>query len=120
MRLAELRKKAGLSQGKLAQGLGISQNAVSQYENGTREPTLAKLKELADFFGVSVDYLLGDDNDGTLAVISQDDLNKAIEDNEKLKVATRAFDLIMSMPPEMQKAAIVQLQALAALNQKNI
>ena len=59
MRLAELRKARGLSQRQLAEDLQISQNSISQYELGKREPNQNTLLALANYFAVSVDYLLG-------------------------------------------------------------
>ncbi len=61
MRLKELRNKLGLSQTQLANQIGIAQNTLSQYEKGTRQPDHETLKKLADYFDVSIDYLLGRD-----------------------------------------------------------
>lgn len=58
MRLKELRKKKRISQLKLAMDLGMNQNSISRYENGEREADYATLIAFADYFGVSVDYLL--------------------------------------------------------------
>ncbi|MBE6654092.1 MAG: helix-turn-helix transcriptional regulator [Ruminococcaceae bacterium] len=59
MRLSELRKKRGISQLKLAMDLNMNQNSISRYENGEREADYATLIKLADYFDVSIDYLLG-------------------------------------------------------------
>ena len=59
MRLRELRKKHKLSQLKLAMDLGLNQNSISRYESGEREADYATLICLADYFKVSIDYLLG-------------------------------------------------------------
>lgn len=58
MRLKELRKKRGISQLKLAMDLGLNQNSISRYEAGVREADYATLIAFADYFDVSVDYLL--------------------------------------------------------------
>lgn len=58
MRLKELRKSKGISQLKLAMDINTSQNTISRYENGEREPGINELIKLADYFNVSVDYLL--------------------------------------------------------------
>lgn len=57
--LTHLRKEAGYSQKKVAEALGISQALLSHYEKGIRECGLLFLVRAADFYGVSVDYLLG-------------------------------------------------------------
>lgn len=58
-RLKELREKNGYLQKFVADKLGIRSNTLSGYENGTRSPDPDMLKELADFYNVSIDYLLG-------------------------------------------------------------
>ena len=58
MRLKELRKKRNITQLKLAMDLGLNQNAISRYETGEREADYKTLIALADYFGVSIDYLL--------------------------------------------------------------
>jgi len=59
MRLKELREKRRISQVTLAMELNLSQNSISRYETGEREADYATLIAIADYFGVSVDYLLG-------------------------------------------------------------
>ena len=58
-RLSELREKLNLSQKEVAHDLGITPQAISLYETGKREPKLETWKELANYFNVSVPYLLG-------------------------------------------------------------
>ncbi len=58
MRLKQLRKEKGISQLKLAMDLHMNQNSISRYECGEREADYATLIKFADYFGVSVDYLL--------------------------------------------------------------
>jgi transcriptional regulator with XRE-family HTH domain len=57
--LKKLREKAGLSQQKLANQLGITQQSIHSYENGVYEPDIATLKQIAAYFDTSVDYLIG-------------------------------------------------------------
>ncbi len=58
MRLKYLRKQRNISQIKLAIDLNLSQNSISRYENGEREADYKTLIAFADYFNVSVDYLL--------------------------------------------------------------
>ena len=58
MRLKQLRRQRGISQLKLAMDLGLNQNSISRYESGEREADYQTLIRLADYFNVSVDYLL--------------------------------------------------------------
>ena len=59
VRLKELRKKKGVSQLRLATDLNTTQNTISRYETGEREPGIDELIKIADYFNVSVDYLIG-------------------------------------------------------------
>ena len=54
-----LRKQHNLSQKEIGNIFHASQNTVSQWENGTRKPSYDIIQEIADYFDVSVDYLLG-------------------------------------------------------------
>ena len=58
-KLKELRTEKGLSQRKLGEILGVCNQAVSFWETGSREPDLDTIIKIADFFDVSVDFLLG-------------------------------------------------------------
>lgn len=55
----ELRKEAGISQAQLSKEIGVSQRAVSLWEEGRNEPKATYIFRLAVFFDVSADYLLG-------------------------------------------------------------
>ena len=58
MRLKEIRKTRGISQLKLSMDLNTSQNTISRYETGEREPGINELIKIANYFNISVDYLL--------------------------------------------------------------
>ena len=58
MRLKQLRKAKNISQLKLALDLNMSQNTISRYETGEREADYKTLISIADYFNVSIDYLL--------------------------------------------------------------
>ena len=58
-RLKKLRKDRKISQLKLALDLNMNQNSISRYENGEREADYETLIKIADYFDVSLDYLLG-------------------------------------------------------------
>ena len=55
----ELREKRGMSQVRLAIELDLNQNTISRYESGAREADYRTLIAIADYFEVSLDYLLG-------------------------------------------------------------
>ena len=56
--LKSLRKIEGLTQRELAEKVGLKQNSYSDWENGKLEPNIEMLVKLADYFGVSIDYLM--------------------------------------------------------------
>ncbi|MCH5303648.1 MAG: helix-turn-helix transcriptional regulator [Ruminococcus sp.] len=58
-RLKELRTQKHLSQTRLALDLNMNQNTICRYETGVREADYKTLIILADYFDVSIDYLLG-------------------------------------------------------------
>jgi transcriptional regulator with XRE-family HTH domain len=58
-RLSELRKKNHLKQDDVANILGVVRSTYGNYEQGTREMDLAAILKLADYYKVSLDYLLG-------------------------------------------------------------
>ncbi len=60
-RLKELREERGLSQTKLAEQLGTTQQTIHKYEHGTSEPEQKMLKRISDFFNVTTDYLIDHD-----------------------------------------------------------
>ena len=60
--LRKLRKSKGLTQTEIAQFIGITQNSYSYWENDKVKIDNASIVKLADFFGVSVDYLIGRDD----------------------------------------------------------
>jgi transcriptional regulator with XRE-family HTH domain len=62
VRLKELRKERKILQRQVAEAINCSQAVYSRYESGEREPSKEILAALADFYGVSVDYLLGRDD----------------------------------------------------------
>lgn len=58
-RLKDLRCKNGITQAALGKMLGVRQDAISTYERGRNYPEVRNLIILADYFGVSIDYLVG-------------------------------------------------------------
>ncbi len=58
MKLKKLRQQKGISQLKLALDLSTNQNTISRYESGKREMDYATLIKIADYFDVSIDYIL--------------------------------------------------------------
>lgn len=79
-RLKQLRNEKGLYQKELADIIGVSRPTVTQYENGTRTPDQVTLQKIADFFNISLDYLLGRTDEPSPA----DKIKSAISDDPVL------------------------------------
>lgn len=76
LRIKELRERRNLNQEGLAQKISVSQSTISAYEVGERTPDLSTLISLAQFFDVSVDYLIG------LSNVKQRIVNSDLPPNE--------------------------------------
>lgn len=61
MRLKQIMTETGVTQRQVAEAIGVTEPALNHYINGRREPDIATLVKLADYFDVSIDYLVGRD-----------------------------------------------------------
>lgn len=69
MNIKDIRTRKNMTQADVANALGVSSVVYSRYETGSRQPSIEVLIQMADIFGVTVDYLLGrqDIEDSTLS-----------------------------------------------------
>lgn len=93
MNLVKLRKENKKSQQDIAKLLNITQASYSRYENNQSEPDLNTLIKLADFYGVSLDYLCGHETKYMLDISSLNDYKKEVVD--KLKQLNEVNDYIL-------------------------
>ena len=106
LRLKELRENAGLSQYSFAAKFGVAQSTVGSWEAGKREPNFETMGRLADFFHVSVDYLLGRTDDPV-----------DYEDNDL--IAQISYSTLKAFDGDVKKAYAFQKQVdKDALNEK--
>ncbi len=84
--ISELRKQNKLTQSELAEKLNYTDKAVSKWERGESVPDVAVLKNIADLFGVTVDYLITTEHN-----ISDSDLQVVPESIQKITKRNRAF-----------------------------
>ena len=83
MNIKDIRLRKGLTQADVAAALGVSSVVYSRYETGKRQPSIDMLIQMADIFGVTVDFLLG----------RQDIEDSALSDYElQLLIASRKAD----------------------------
>lgn len=81
-RIAQLRRRRGLSQANLAKALGISTSAIAMYEQGRREPSVSIIIALAATLDVTIDYLL------TGQPPAKPSLDPGIDNNHSQLIAT--------------------------------
>lgn len=70
--IIELRRRGGITQAELAERLNYTDKAISKWERGASIPDITVLKEIADLFGVTVDYLITEEHNVDLPVISKE------------------------------------------------
>lgn len=93
-RLRQVRLSKGMNQKELAEALNLSQAAISGYETGKYDPGMKIWKSIAEYFGVSVDYLIED-------VPEEKTEDPTGIPDEVLLLA----EVFKSLPPEAQKEA---------------
>ncbi|MEX1376218.1 MAG: helix-turn-helix transcriptional regulator [Eubacteriales bacterium] len=86
--LRKIRKENGMTMKDLADKIGVSESAISQYENGKRQPGFETLKELSGIFNVSVDYLLDIDSGNEYSISKQE--RELLEIYKKAKQSDKA------------------------------
>lgn len=86
--LLELREKHGLTQNQLAQRLGLKNSTISKYETSNVPPPALMVRKIAKTFGVSSDYLLGIEPQGTISLYGLT--------SEQLKITTDLVELFRS------------------------
>lgn len=90
-KIQELRKKNGLSQEQLAEQLGVSRQAISKWESGQSAPDIDKIVLLSEFFRISTDYLLKQENEVSEDSVKQEEYT--IEVN--VKMSKKAFSYLL-------------------------
>ncbi len=103
IRVRELREAKGLQQKELAIDLCVSQPTISDWESGRKIPSSRSTKKLADYFNVSIDYLLGRDDEKN-APAPKDGDGLDAEQVEIVKLYEKA-------PPALRAAALAVLKS---------
>lgn len=101
-RIRQLRKTRGLSQAQVAAELNVHQTAVSQWETGRTDPDIESARALSDFFGVSLDYLLGHDLQNNEMDEVYLNLARAARDRD-LKLNDRDIDFILDFAQRLKE-----------------
>lgn len=111
-KIKELRKNSKITQEQLGNAIGVSKMAISYFEKGKKSPGRESLEKIADYFGVTTDYLLGRSEDP--------ELNEE-EDKAVSKEGKNIMSLIESLPEDERKKAWEQLEMYVTYmqNKKN-
>lgn len=108
LRIREIRKKCGLTMKELGDRVGVSESAISQYETGKRQPDYETLLKIADYFGVSVDYLLGKEG-GAAADPELEELLEVLRSRKEMRVL---FSLAKGASKEDIEQAVRIIEAI--------
>ena len=109
-KIKELRNEHNITMKKLGEIVGVSESAISQYENGKRQPDIETLKVFADFFNVSIDYLLGKSD-----LRSPLDIPEHIEGIANLVLRMRSDDEFSDIINKINELSPEQLKAISTI-----
>lgn len=110
-RIEELRNSKGISQGKLEKELGFSNGSISKWKNSIPNPE--RLKKLADYFGVSVDYLMtGEETNGYYLNEETAKIAQEIYENDRI-----LFDVYRSTSKDRLVAYAMKLEELRKMEE---
>lgn len=98
-KLVELRTSKGVTQEDVAQSLSISNKTVSKWENGASTPDLPMIVELAKYYGVTTDTLLGLSEDKKQS--TAEEIRSLFEGLDRRESVLKAFETIRSLVPTM-------------------
>ncbi len=102
-RLAYLRKKNEYTQQRIADFLGITRPAYSAYERGTREPDFETLQQLANFYDVTIDYLLGRTDNPSSDISIAHDGGPQYEDEDEREFIEQQLEQYRKMKKRFQE-----------------
>lgn len=94
-KLKEIRKRFGLSQEQLAEIMNVSRQAITKWENDGGMPDISNLQELSKVFGITIDYLL--DNENTLPALA---MRKKLDKNQHKNKLTMYCEVLKEYYPE--------------------
>lgn len=112
--LKAARKKSGKTQKEVAEGIGIGQGTYKNYETGAREPNGDTLVAIANYFGVSTDYLLG--RPGAAPPI--DGLSEMIAQNAANDIEKTLLEMYFGLDAKKRGAFLQELVDVVNQNQK--
>ena len=109
--------QAGVTPGEVSRHTGVASSTLTMWKQGAYTPKTEKLQKIADYFGVSLDYLRTDTNSQRDHFITQDivDIANKIKDNADLK---KLFDVAVESKPSDINMAQAMLERLLAYSEQ--
>lgn len=110
---SQLLQKFGVTAYKVSKATGISQSSLSDWKLGKVTPKTENMKKIADYFGVSVEYLMtGEEKEGGETYYLNEETSKMAQDIFENKELRLLFDTARDAEPEDLKAVHTMLLAL--------
>lgn len=113
-KLANLRKQKGMSQVDFAKKISLSPSTISMYEVNERQPDPTTIRKLADYFNVSTDYLLDNDEISKVAE-NQDDTQEIVERIKLMKyneLEKQLFKETGNLTDEQKRVILATVRAM--------
>lgn len=119
--LRDLRKAKGISLKEFGKIIGVAESTVSLYENGKRQPDYDTLSKIADFFGVSTDYLLGRETKTVLTRRDEKEIKTIIDDtvNQLLEQDGLMFDGKPATDEDVQRLIMAMQMGMEMIKKEN-
>ena len=112
-RFNELLKEHNVTAYQVGKATGISTSTLSEWKNGKYTPKMDKVQKIADYFNVSVDYLLGNEKTSPVDLTEDDELNIYLEELKNRKEMRMLFKLASGATKEDVEKAVAIIEALS-------
>lgn len=114
-RIRELRKIKNMTMKELGKRLNLAESTISGYENEARKPDLEVMRKLAEFFDVSVDYILGVSDNKGVDIKTSDEINIAFFGGRKEELSEEEA---AHLEESLELFRILQAKKMAEKNKK--
>lgn len=123
IKLKQLRENNGLSQRAFAEIFGIAQSTVGMWESGKREPDFTTVQKIADYFDVSIDYLLGREEEQLPELNNKDqkEIQKILDETKEQLLSQDGlmFDGVPATEEDVQKIIMAMQMGMEMIKKEN-
>lgn len=117
-RLKKLRKDNNLTQKELAKVLNIKNNTLSQYENGINEPNDEIKIKIADYFDVTIDYLLGRTNNKHESKLTDEEADQLADEIIEIYIKKGKIKRGELLTPEKREKILKEIEVFIDMTNK--